>query len=136
MSSIVYKENIVVRWGDIDALRHVNNSLYFSYFEQARANWLYANDIFDLPDAAKPVLVAVSAAFRRAIEFPATLSVEIYLGKVGTRSLQTLYKIVDAQDETVVYATGDATQVWVDAAAKSAIGLPQQVRDYLAQVKG
>ena len=49
MSSIVYKENIVVRWGDIDALRHVNNSVYFSYFEQARANWLYANDIFDLP---------------------------------------------------------------------------------------
>ena len=134
MSKLLHKELIVVRWGDIDALRHVNNACYFTYFEQARAAWMRQHNIFYMPEGEVPVLAAVSAAFRRPIYFPATVNVQIILGKVGSRSLQTLYKITDAADETVLYATGEATQVWVDAKSEKSVRLPAAVMEYLGNL--
>ena len=131
MTALLYTENIQVRWGDIDALRHINNSNYFTYFEQARAAWMRQHEIFYMPGGEMPVLAAVSAAFRRPIHFPATVAVHIMLGKVGSRSLQTLYKITDPDDTDILYATGDATQVWVDAKTEKAVQLPEPVKQYL-----
>ena len=44
--TLVYCSQIPLRWGDEDALNHINNTLYFRYMEQARVEWL---DSLDLP---------------------------------------------------------------------------------------
>ena len=36
----LHEEAMIVRWGDMDAFGHVNNIMYFRYFEQCRVNWL------------------------------------------------------------------------------------------------
>ena len=39
---LVHVERIAVRWGDMDAMGHVNNTVYFRYMEQARISWFDA----------------------------------------------------------------------------------------------
>lgn len=36
----VYTVVMPIRWGDMDAMGHVNNTVYFQYLEQARIEWL------------------------------------------------------------------------------------------------
>jgi acyl-CoA thioester hydrolase len=133
MDKKLYSADLEVRWGDIDALGHVNNARYFTFFEHARAIWMREHNIFYMPGGEVPVLVAVSAAFRKEITFPAQLNIDILLGKVGSRSLQTLYQIRDSKDASIIYATGEATQVWVDTAVQKAVRLPAAVLKYLEQ---
>ena len=39
---LVFTSRQTIRWGDLDALGHVNNTLYFKYMEQCRSEWMYS----------------------------------------------------------------------------------------------
>ncbi len=70
----VFTAEVTVRWGDMDAMRHVNNSRYFTYFEQARVNWL-ASVESGWEGRRGPTLARASCDFRRPLTYPATLEV-------------------------------------------------------------
>jgi acyl-CoA thioester hydrolase len=61
-----------VAWGDMDAFGHVNNVVYFRYFENARLEYLRRLDWLAVKDATGvgPILSATQARFRRAIKYP------------------------------------------------------------------
>ena len=71
----VHRSTQLVRWGDMDALGHVNNTLYFRYMEQARLEWLYALVGHDRPYEAPsgPLIVNASCTFLEPIVYPAAL---------------------------------------------------------------
>jgi acyl-CoA thioester hydrolase len=81
---LVHVERIPIRWGDMDAMGHVNNTVYFRYMEQARIGW------FDglVPEAqawktTALVIASASCNFKRPINYPGTVEVKLYAGVPG-----------------------------------------------------
>ncbi|MEX0899062.1 MAG: thioesterase family protein [Gammaproteobacteria bacterium] len=125
----VYEHEIEVRWGDMDALGHVNNATYFTYFEQARISWFRALTRDAVMSRKQgPVMANASCEYRRAIVHPAHVVVEVLLGEPGRSSLPTGYRIRDALDASVEYATGASVLVWVDYETGKPVPLPDEVR--------
>lgn len=123
----VHTETFPVRWGDQDAYGHVNNTVYFRFFEEARIRWFAAQSLTATGDGEGPVIVATSATFRRELAFPASVRVEVFTGHAGNTSLETFYRVVDAEDDSL-YADGEARVVWISHATGRPTPLPDQLR--------
>src|ERR1051325_592438 len=70
-----------VVWGDMDAYQHVNNVVYFRYFENARLEYVRRLDWFAYQQVTGigPILAATQARFRRALTYPDTIHIGIRL---------------------------------------------------------
>jgi acyl-CoA thioester hydrolase len=66
-----------VLWGEMDAYRHVNNVVYFRYFENARIEYFRRLDWiqFEKDTGIGPILAATSAKFRKPLTFPDTIQI-------------------------------------------------------------
>lgn len=126
---VVFRQRIEIRWGDMDAVGHVNNAKYLTYFEQARVGWLESLVSGAMSRSEGPVMANVACEFKRAIVYPASVIVEVALGDPGRSSLPTGYRIVDADDPALEYATGSSTLVWVDYEKGGSVALPGYVRE-------
>lgn len=125
--NLVSKTTIPLRWGDMDALGHANNTVYFRFFEEARMTWLTTLGYGDNDAPTGPVIINTGATFIKEIRHPATVDVEIYVGKAGNSSLETHYTLTDTESGEL-YAEGYAKVVWVDRKAKSSTRLPDELR--------
>lgn len=111
----VFRCVMPVRWGDLDALNHVNNTLYFRYIEEARV-WLLAQAGIVLPSDRVGVLAHASCDFLKPLRYPANVVVSQILTRVG-RSSMDVDVVIECQDEPgVVYAKGEAVIVGTRAA--------------------
>lgn len=130
----VHEIELDIRWGDMDAVGHVNNATYLTYFEQARIGWLAAlGGRLAFSEAQGPVMANVSCEFRRPIVHPARLRVEVLAGEPGRSSLPTAYRIVDAADPSIEYATGSSVLVWIDYRSGRPVPVPDAVRASLTR---
>jgi len=119
----LHTARIAVRWGDMDAVGHVNNSRFFTYFEEARVQWL--KDTLDAPRGGRhgPVLAAASCDFQRPVHHPATLRIDVYAEPPGRTSLTTHYRARPVEAPSPV-ATGTAVLVWVEVETGAPVPLP------------
>jgi len=71
-----------VVWGEMDSYRHVNNVVYFRYFENARLEYFRRLDwpAFEEETGIGPILAATQARFRRALTYPDTIAITARLG--------------------------------------------------------
>jgi acyl-CoA thioester hydrolase len=122
---VMHTVRLPVRWGDMDAFNHVNNTIYFRYMEQCRIEWftmigahIEGNDIV-------PMLVGADCRFMRAITHPATVRVTIAVGEIGPKIVQTLHEMW--VDDTLC-AVGDCKILWISRAANKAVALPEHIR--------
>ncbi|URX61042.1 acyl-CoA thioesterase [Luteibacter anthropi] len=118
-----------VRWQDLDAYNHVNNSNYLVYLQEARLQWLK-----DLPGnwyspEAAPVMAHSEINYRLPIEWPANIEIELYLNRLGTSSMTIGHRIMDADDATRIHADGSVTMVWIDTKTGRPVPVPQAVKD-------
>lgn len=123
-----------VRWGDMDALGHVNNAVYFTYFEQIRVAWLERLSMTTGIRAGAhvgPVVVNAFCAFHQPIIYPAQVIVRMFGGDVGRSSIDTFYELHDAERQDIHYASGRAKVVWVNHRAGHSTPLPAEVRSLL-----
>lgn len=127
---VVWVEKTSVRWGDMDALGHVNNIVYFRYMEQARISWFGSLGIVLTADRG-PVIVSASCNFTRAIVYPAEIEIGVRCGRPGRSSFPIYHEIYAAGDATLRYADGEATIVWVDRKAGRSTPLPENLRALL-----
>jgi len=120
---------IAVRWRDLDAFNHVNNSNYLTYLEEARLQWLshVPGPWFD--DHAMPVMAAVQLNYRRPIEWPAQVQVELFCERLGTSSMTIGHRILDAENADRLYSDGNVVMVWMDPATGKPVALPEAIRD-------
>lgn len=120
---------IGVRWGDMDSFGHVNNAHYLRYLEEARVQWLASIPGVSLTDRIAPVLVASHVNYRRPIEWPETLAVELFVEKTGNSSLILGHRILSASgDEDTLYSDGSVVMVWIDTQTGKSVALPGAVR--------
>jgi acyl-CoA thioester hydrolase len=125
----VHTTCIAVRWGDMDALGHVNNTVYFRFAEQARIEWLASIGIHDIVDVAEGVVIVnASCTFLKPITYPATVEIRTLIGKPGTSSLPTYYEMRIVGDDTLV-AEGASKIVWWNPKTGKSLPLPNFIRE-------
>jgi acyl-CoA thioester hydrolase len=128
---VMYETSIAVRWGDLDAFQHVNNTIYFRYMEQCRLEWFETIGI-DVPRIdgfdIVPNLVGAECRFIRAILYPATVRVTIAVGDVGTKVVQTLHELWVGDS---LHAVGDCKLLWMSRKTNRSVDLPDTVRERL-----
>lgn len=122
-------EPISVRWSDMDAMGHVNNATYFTYFEAVRLRFFEAIDLWHLGDNPKdgPALVSATCNFRKQVHYPAELEVGAVVSRIGTKSFTFDHLVVLKGTEDVV-ADGQTVAAWVDYTTGSAIPVPERLR--------
>lgn len=130
---LVHVERIPIRWGDMDAMGHVNNTVYFRYMEQARISWFNALGVMAGPDGQGPVIVNASCTFKRAFTYPGTVQVRTYAGKPGGSSIPTFIEMALESAPAEVYAEGAAVVVWMDFPKNKPIRVPDSIRALLPQ---
>lgn len=123
----VFTTVIPVRWGDMDAEGHVNNTGCFRFMEETRMRWISGMGIPTVPP--HPVIVLLDAAchYVRSLDYPATVEVALSAGRVGRSSLQTHYTLTHVESGKVC-AEGYATLVWYDMAQQKSVPLPEAIR--------
>ena len=117
-----------VRWRDLDAFNHVNNSKFLSYLEEARLRWMVTLPGEWIDENVAPVVAAANVNYRRPIEWPNEIMVELFVERLGRTSLTIGHRIVHADDASVLYADGNVVMVWIDKARGQAAALPDAVR--------
>lgn len=127
---LVHRSRIAIRWGDMDALGHVNNTVYFRYMEQARIDWMAKMGNVIGP-VHGPVMVNAQCNFLRQLKFPGEVEVFCYTGAVGRSSFETAYEICRVDVPEVIFAEGSAKMVWIDFKQEKSIPLPDAIRQML-----
>jgi len=125
----LYTAAISVRWRDLDAFNHVNNSTYLTYLEEARVQWLQRLPGSWSDEHAMPVMAASTLNYRLPIEWPGNVHIELYCARLGNSSMTVAHRIVDATDSSKLYCDGHVVMVWMDPARGKSVALPQALRD-------
>ncbi len=113
-----------LRWGDMDAFGHLNNTGYFRFFEQTRMDWLATHGHYLSDTQQSFVIVDAHCEFLKPIVYPSTIVVDLFAGPPGRSSFQTYYQISDATQTNVLYARGRSKVVWIDLKTSSSTPLP------------
>jgi acyl-CoA thioester hydrolase len=123
----LFRLPIELRWRDLDAFNHVNNSNFMTYLEEARIRWFESLGEPWLTDAFAPLLAAVQMNYRVPIPYPARVVVELFADRIGTTSVTIGHRIA-SEDGTVLYADGHVVMVWIDRGSGRPTALPEAVR--------
>jgi acyl-CoA thioester hydrolase len=114
----------------MDTMGHVNNTLYFRYFEQARIAWFESLGFMARPDGEGCILARITCDFVRPLTYPGDVVVRHRLIKLGRTSVTHELEIRRV-DEDALYAKGDSVLVWMDFRANQSKPWPQHLRDIL-----
>ena len=129
----VFKSPINVRFRDIDGMGHVNNAVFFTYFEEGRIA-LFQNFSIDSDFSAFPFILAhISCDYLRPITLNTQLSLEMWVKEIGIKSFGLGYKLVDLSDESTIYAKGESVQVCFDYGENKSIAVPAGLKQKLIE---
>ena len=125
---LVHESVMPIRWGDMDAMGHVNNASYFRYMESVRIDWF--KEIHELPDpqGVGPVIINAFCNFHQSLVYPGDIWVRMYASDPGRSTFETWATIEYVHQPGVLYATGGATTIWVDMKSHKSVPLPDHIR--------
>jgi acyl-CoA thioester hydrolase len=124
---LVHEMVIPIRWGDMDAFSHVNNTVYFRFMESLRIEW-FGTVVGVVSGEHGPVVVNAFCNFLRQLTFPGEVRCRLYVSQIGRSSLDTYVTMARTDDPGTVYAEGGARIVWVNYAKQQSVPLPEAVR--------
>ncbi|MGE0801616.1 MAG: acyl-CoA thioesterase [Lautropia sp.] len=125
---LTFELAIPIRWGDMDAMGHVNNTVYFRYMEQVRISWFDRMGCTPNRAGCGPVIVNAACTFIRQFEYPGTVIARHYVGVFGRSSVETYIDMLRSDVAGTVYARGSAKVVWVDFPNQRSAPLPDRIR--------
>ncbi|MFS0848433.1 acyl-CoA thioesterase [Novosphingobium panipatense] len=123
---------ITTRWHDNDAYGHVNNVIYYAFFDTAVNTWLIEQGLLDV-HAGDPIGLVVETGCRYAapVHFPQTLEVGLAVASLGTSSV-TYHLGLFVQNEEYAAAEGHFTHVYVGREDRRPVALPSPWRQALS----
>lgn len=130
-------QEISVRWADQDAFGHVNNAVYFTFFETARIAYLEQFGFWSRsgrPDQG-PVLAQIDCNFRRQLQYPVDILVGTGVTRLGHRSF-SLSQAIFLDDRDTLIADGDSVIVWFDYRQMKSIELPDALKNTVKKFEG
>jgi acyl-CoA thioester hydrolase len=131
---VVIRQAVV--WGDMDSYRHVNNVVYFRYFENARLEYFRRLNwpAFESETGIGPILAATQARFRRALTYPDTIAITARLGTMGEDRFTLEHRIFSERLDGVV-TEGEGTVVAFHYERGEKVILPEELRRRIAALE-
>ena len=128
VKKLVFEMQIPIRWGDMDAMNHVNNTSYFRYMETCRIDWMRSIGCQPDPQGEGPVIVNAFCNFYRQLEYPGDVLMKMYASDPGRSTFETWATMARTDQPEVIYAAGGSTTIWVNFPAQKAKTLPDWLR--------
>jgi len=128
----VFTMTIPIRWGDMDAMGHLNNTLYFRYMEIIRIEWFRSIGCMVDASGQGPVIVNAFCNFYRQFEYPGDVLATMYVSDPGRSTFESWCTMERADQPGVIHAAGGATTIWVDFPKQKSVALPHWVRTLVA----
>lgn len=126
---------ISTRWSDNDVYRHVNNVIYFSFFDTAVNQNLIEHGLLDVENSPFVGLVVDNQCqYFASITFPDQIKVGLKVIKLGNSSVQYLLGIFKNQDPNIC-ALGKFTHVYVDRSTNRPVPIPGEIRLMLEKLQ-
>ncbi|MGE0070232.1 MAG: acyl-CoA thioesterase [Thiomonas sp.] len=129
---LVHTMTMPIRWGDMDVMGHVNNTLYFRYMEIIRLEWMRETGIPANPQGQGPVIVNAFCNFQIELRYPGEVLARFYTTEVGRSSFDTYTLLSRTDDPDTIYASGGSRVVWVDFPKRKSAPLPDSLRELLS----
>jgi acyl-CoA thioester hydrolase len=123
---------VPLRWGDMDAMAHLNNVQYFRLIEEARIRWFASFGFSTLPTGEAPILAHAALDFAKAMNYPATAVVRQTVTRLGRSSVEMTITLTTREEPDTVFASGRTVIVWYDYTAGRSAPWPEHVRVALA----
>lgn len=131
-----YFEQITTRWHDNDLYGHVNNVVYYSFFDSTVNNYLIKEGGLDIHNAPIiGVVVESKCQYKQSIAYPELIEVGLRVAKLGNRSVT--YELgIFREKEMEAVAFGYFTHVFVERSSNKAVAIPPKIREALARLQG
>lgn len=131
-SAYLHFREITTRWNDNDSYRHVNNAVYYEYFDTVVNQFLIENDALDVEDSSViGLVVETQCRFFSQISFPSKVHAGLRVAHLGNSSVK--YEIgLFRDEETSAAAKGHFVHVCVDRNTGRPVPLPHKLKDLLA----
>lgn len=134
-NDFLHFESIGTRWMDNDAYGHVNNVVYYSWFDTAVNRFLIVNGVLDIEHG--PVIglvIETQCNYFSSVAFPDTISVGVSVTKLGNSSVR--YDVgIFRQDEEIASAQGHFVHVYVDRETRKPTAIPADMRNLLNTIQ-
>ncbi len=128
-----YKYHLIIptRWADNDVYGHVNNSVYYFFFDTVVNRWLIENDLLDIGQSETiGLVVSTSCDFFAPLSFPELISAGLRVSQIGNSSVT--YEIGLFREDTMdPAAQGHFTHVYVDEASRQSKSISSEMRGKL-----
>lgn len=137
LSDYRYSLDWPVQWGDQDAFGHVNNTVYFRWFESARIAYINQFGLNELYEKQRigPILASIQCDYRLQLRYPDTVTIGARVSRLGRSSIGLQHQIFSQAQQAVV-ADGDSTLVVFDYAAQKSCPIPPDVRAAIEAFEG
>jgi acyl-CoA thioester hydrolase len=128
---LVHEMRMPIRWGDMDAYGHVNNTVYFRYMEQARIEWITSLGYEVAPGRESMLMINGFCNFFKQLSYPGELILKTSIGAVGRSSLDVFTEMYLTNEPEALVAEGGATMVWVNLTTNQSAPWPDHVLQIL-----
>ncbi len=123
---------IPTRWMDNDVYGHVNNVVYYSYFDTVVNEHLVRAGGLDIEESpAIGIVVETRCRFHKSLSFPDVVDAGLRVAKLGNSSVTYEIGLFRRGDEEAA-ATGHFVHVWVDRATRRPTPVPARIRSALS----
>lgn len=124
---VVVTQNLI--WRDMDAYRHINNAVYFRYFEDARIAYFLETAIDEhmVATGIGPILASTQCDFRAPLTFPDTIHIGTSVVETWSNRFRMEY-VVFSEDLERVAAEGVGLVVYFDYKKNKSCDIPERVR--------
>lgn len=124
-----------VHWGELDALGHVNNGRYFTWFETARMALFRRVALdFEGTPAVGPILAHTSCDFLAPVRYPADVLAGAGIDKLGNTSFTMAFGVALAEEPDRMVARGAGVIVLIDYATGAKVPIPDALRRRLTEL--
>lgn len=130
-----YFTTIETRWMDNDAYGHVNNVVYYSFFDTAVNKWLITQGVLDVASSPEiGLVIETGCSYFSPISFPDRVSAGVRVAHVGNSSVR--YEVgLFCNDSDVASAAGHFVHVYVNRDTRRSTRIPDAVRNALTQLQ-
>ncbi|MDP6487424.1 MAG: thioesterase family protein [SAR324 cluster bacterium] len=128
---------IPVIWGDMDSFQHVNNVIYFRYFESARIQYFEAVGLMDIVEqlGVGPILGSTSCRYRTPLTYPDTVYVGAKITEMHEKRFTMEYLIVSEQHPETV-AEGSGVVICYNYQKNQSTQIPEVVHHAIEKLEG
>lgn len=137
MADFKFSIPIQVRYGDLDAQWHVNNSRFLTFMEQARFEYLQHLGLFDAVSFLnlRMIIADVHIAYKAPIVLNQKIAVYTRTARIGNKSITFEYEIRD-EEASVVCATGEVVGVCYNYRTHKTMLVPAEWRKKISDFEG